>query len=96
MKNNKAQGNDNILSEFLENGSKLISRVFYKLISLIWREEQILVSWKEGVMVPLHKKGEKMYCSNYRGIFLINTGYKVLSLIFIQRLSTCVKNQIGD
>ena len=37
-----------------------------------------------------------MCCSNYRGISLINTGYKVLSLILLERLTTGVDYQIGD
>jgi hypothetical protein len=40
--------------------------------------------WKESV-VPIHKKGDKTECSNYRGISLLPTSYKILSNILFPR-----------
>jgi hypothetical protein len=36
--------------------------------------------------VPIHKKGDKTECSNYRGILMLPTSYKILSNILLSRL----------
>jgi hypothetical protein len=49
-----------------------------KLIKLIWNKEELSHHWKESLVVPIHKKGDKTDCSNYRGISLLSTVYKIL------------------
>jgi len=39
--------------------------------------------WKESIIVPIHKKGEKTDCSNYTGISLLSTTYTILSKILL-------------
>jgi hypothetical protein len=45
----------------------------------------------ESVNLPVHKKGDKPGCSNYRGISLPSTSYKILSNILLQKLSPCTR-----
>jgi hypothetical protein len=47
-------------------------------------KEELPHQWKESV-VPIHKKGDKTECSNYRGISLLPTSYKILSNILFSR-----------
>jgi hypothetical protein len=47
-------------------------------------------------MVPIHKKGDKTDCSNYQGISLLSTSYKILSNILPARLNTYADEIIGD
>jgi hypothetical protein len=42
--------------------------------------------WKESIIVPVHKKGDKTDYSNYRRISLLSTSYKILSNILLSRL----------
>jgi len=44
--------------------------------------------WKESIMVPIYKKGDKTDCSNYRNVSLVTTMYKILSNILLSRLTT--------
>jgi hypothetical protein len=46
--------------------------------------------------VPLHKKGDKTDCSNYHGIKLLKTSYKILSNILLPRFSPYIDDFIGD
>jgi hypothetical protein len=42
--------------------------------------------WKDVIVVPVDKKRDKTDCSNYRGISLLSTTYKILSnILHIQR-----------
>jgi hypothetical protein len=42
------------------------------------------------------QKGDKNYCSNYRGISLLSTSYKILSNILLFRLTPYADEIIGD
>ena len=48
-------------------------------INSIWNKEEFPPEWKESIIVPLYKKGDKTDCSNYTGISLLPTTYKILS-----------------
>jgi hypothetical protein len=50
--------------------------------------------WKESIIVPIHKKGEKIDCNNYRGISLLSNSYKVSSNIILSRLSPYIDSII--
>jgi len=52
--------------------------------------------WKESVIVPIYKKGDKTDCSNYRGISLLPSMYKILSSILMSRLTAYAEEIIGD
>jgi hypothetical protein len=52
--------------------------------------------WKESIIVPIYKKGDKTDCSNYLGISLLSTLYKILSNILLSRLTPYVDEIIGD
>jgi hypothetical protein len=62
---------------------------------LIWNKEEVPHQWKESI-VPIHKKGDKTKCSNYRGISLLPASYKMLSNIFLSRLSPYADEITGD
>jgi retron-type reverse transcriptase len=62
------------------------SHEIHKLIKLIWNKEEMPYQWKESIVVPIHKNGDKTDCSNYRGISLMATSYKILSNILLSRL----------
>lgn len=86
LKNNKVSGEDKINSEFWKIGGQEVERELHSVILQIWKEERILESWNETLICPTFKKGDRGRAKNYRGITLLNTGYKVLSLIILQRL----------
>ena len=43
--------------------------------------------WKELIIVPIYKKGDKTDYSNYRGIPLLPTTYKIASNILLSMLT---------
>jgi hypothetical protein len=43
----------------------------HKLINSIWNKVELLDQWKEPIIVPLNKNGDKTDCNSYRGISLL-------------------------
>jgi hypothetical protein len=67
-----------------------------KLINSVWNKEELPDQWKESVIVPVHKNGDKTDCNNYRGVSLLPTSYKMLSNILLSRLGQYADEIIGD
>ena len=57
--------------------------MIHKLIIYIWNKEELPEEWKESIIVPIYKKGDKTDFNNYRGILLLSTTYKMLSNILL-------------
>jgi hypothetical protein len=63
----------------------LLSEI-HKLINSVWSKEELLDQWKESIILPVHKKGDKTDCNNYRGISVLSTSYNILSNILLSKL----------
>jgi sorting nexin-29 len=61
-----------------------------------WNNEELPEKWKESIIVPMHKKGDKIDCNNYRGLSLLRTTYKILSNILLSRLIPYAEEIMGD
>ena len=59
-------------------------------------KEELPEQWKELIIVPIYKKGDETDSSNYRGISLLPTTYKILSNILLPRLIPYAEGIIGD
>jgi hypothetical protein len=58
--------------------------------------QKLCEKWKESIIVPVYKKGDKADCSNCRGISLLSTAYKILCKILLPRLTPYAEEIIGD
>jgi len=96
LRSHKSPGIDQIPAELIKAGGRTICLEIHKLITSIWKKEKLPEEWKESVIVPIHKKGDKTDCSNYRGISLLPSTYKMLSNILFSRLIPYAKEIIGD
>ena len=67
----------------------------YELVRQIWEEERIPEEWKETITVPLHKRGDRDRCDNYKGIALGNAAYKILSDI-LGKIKPYIEKVMGD
>jgi hypothetical protein len=96
LKRYKSRGADQIPAELIQAGGGALHSEVYKLITLILNKEDLPHQWKESIVVPVHKKGDKTACSNYRGISLLPTSYKILTNILLSRLIPYADEIIGD
>jgi hypothetical protein len=59
-------------------------------------QEKLPEHWKESVIVSVYKKGDKTGYSNYRGISLLSTQYRILSNILNLSLIPHVDKIMGN
>jgi sorting nexin-29 len=52
--------------------------------------------WEIGVICPIFKKGDRRECSNYRGITLLNTVYKIFTCLIYNRLVKYSELTLGE
>ena len=77
LETGKAPGEDDIRPEMLKamniHGVRWLTRVCKVACSTGQAPKQ----WQTSVIIPIHKKGDKRKCTNYRGISLISVPGKV-------------------
>jgi len=87
LKPRKAPGIDNISAE--EIRAATVGRgleTAYLLCQRIWDEETFPDEWKQAVIIPIHKKKDKLDCNNYRGISLLCHYSKIFTSILMERI----------
>jgi hypothetical protein len=61
----KRSGVDQIPAKMIQVGRETFRSEIHVIIKLIWNKEEFPHQWKESIVVPIHKKGDKTDCSNY-------------------------------
>jgi hypothetical protein len=82
----KTPGSDQFPAELIQAGGKILRFKIHKLINSIRNKEKLPDQWKEFIVVPVHKNGDKTDCSIYPGMSLLSTSYKIKSNIHLSRL----------
>jgi len=94
LKNWKSPGSDGIPGELIKYGGKEMHYFMFRLCQKIWKDEHLPTTWNEAVIIPLHKKGDKTKCENYRGISS-ELAYKIFSKILLNWLTPYVEENLG-
>jgi hypothetical protein len=96
LKRHKSPGIDQIPAELIKAGGRTICYYIHKPVISVWNKEELPAEWKEVIVVPIHKKGDKTDCSNCRGLSLLPTTYKISSNILLSRLNSYAEEIIGN
>jgi hypothetical protein len=64
LKKYKSPGSDQILAELIQAGGEILLSVIHKLINSVSSKEELPDQWKEPIIVPVYKKGDKTVCNN--------------------------------
>jgi len=95
MKRRKAAGVDGIPMEAWRFAERGLWNCLVKLLRQIWEEGEIPEDWRKGIVVPIYKKGDPGLPSNYRGVSLLCTAYKIYTELIRRRLEREVKRRKG-
>jgi len=60
LKSHKSPGIDQIPSELIKAGGRIICMEIHKHIVSLRKKEKLPEEWKESIIVPIHKKGDKI------------------------------------
>jgi hypothetical protein len=56
----KSPGIDHIPTELIKLGGETLCSETHKCICFIWNKEELPQQWKESIIVPAHKKSDKI------------------------------------
>eukprot|EP00820_Chromera_velia_P001846 Cvel_15503.t1-p1 / transcript=Cvel_15503.t1 / gene=Cvel_15503 / organism=Chromera_velia_CCMP2878 / gene_product=Putative uncharacterized transposon-derived protein, putative / transcript_product=Putative uncharacterized transposon-derived protein, putative / location=Cvel_scaffold1150:41911-43758(+) / protein_length=554 / sequence_SO=supercontig / SO=protein_coding / is_pseudo=false len=73
----------------------MISRLL-DVFRAVWKEKGVPKAFRDAVMVPIPKKGDRLLCDNWRGIALLIVTGKVLAKIVGGRIQKRNKKKIGE
>ena len=93
LKTNKAVGPNSIPTKILKTYSKSLSKLLSELINLSFAQGKFPTILKIAKVIPIHKKGDKSECGNYRSIFLISNISKLLEKLVHERLYSFLEKE---
>uniref|UniRef100_A0A8K9V0N5 Reverse transcriptase domain-containing protein n=1 Tax=Oncorhynchus mykiss TaxID=8022 RepID=A0A8K9V0N5_ONCMY len=82
----KACGVDGILNEMIKYTDNKFQLAILKLFNIILSSGIFPNIWKQGLITPIHKSGDKFDPNNYRGICVNSNLGKILCIIINSRL----------
>lgn len=86
LKKGKAPGQDGITNEAWKKGGYILEKELWGVLNDIGNGGEVPEEWKTGIVRPIYKKGKRNEAGNYRGITLMDTGYKIYAEILRKRL----------
>ena len=95
LSNNKAPGDNMIVAEMLKKADKSLLIEIHRIITEIWSNEKVPEAWNTATIIPIFKKGDKTKPVNYRGISLLDIGYKVFTNLLNRRLVPYAEEIVG-
>ena len=96
LKCNKAAGPDDISAEMLKAGGGVIIDWLSVFFQQVWSTNSVPQSWKDAIMIPLHKKKEMDDCNNYRGIALLSIVGKAFTRLILNRIKVSVEEKLSE
>ena len=86
LKDWKAGGGDGITNEVWKYGGIEVEEWLWDICNRVWKGEGWVEEWREGVVVPVVKRGAGKRVEDYRGVTLTQTAYKVYASVLAERL----------
>ena len=62
----------------------------------MWNKKKFPEDWKKSIVVPIYKKGDKTYCTNYGSVSVLSSTHKILTNILLSKLTPYAEAVTGD
>lgn len=95
LRKTKSAGADNIVAEMIAPSEPETARLLHTICNKIWSFGEWPKDWTISVYIPVHKKGSKTECSNYRTITFISHASKVMLNILLERIKAYLLPEIA-
>ena len=86
LKVGKCCGLDGISAEFLKAGIDILAPILTTLLNIFLVRRDFPAAWCEGLRLAIHKSGDRLDPTSYRGITILPTFEKVFEIGFNKRL----------
>ncbi|XP_025074790.1 uncharacterized protein LOC112552838 [Pogonomyrmex barbatus] len=96
LKKGKVPGENDIENEAWRLMPKEIGETFVMLLNKIWKGGGIPQEWNNGLISPIYKRGEKNEVTNYRGVTLMDTAYKIYAKVLNERLKKEMEKNLEE
>ena len=93
MKDKKNLGPNSIRTKSLKVHSKTLSKPLAELINLLLNQGKFPAILKIATVIPIHKRGDKSECDNYRPISLISKISKLIEKTVHERLYSFLEKE---
>ena len=88
LQNNKANGDDELINEYIKTTSNIFIPIYEKLFNFIFNSGIMPECWLIGNIIPIYKnKGDKQDPKNYRPITILSCVGKLFTALLNNRLS---------
>ena len=92
LSNGKSAGPDRLINEFFVHGKHVLLPYLHTLFNRIFTLCYFPDAWSMEEVIPLHKKADKSYVDNYRGITLLSAFGKLFTRLLNYRLTNWAEN----
>ena len=96
LKSHKPPGTDQISAELIKEGGRTIRYQIHKLNVSIWNKEAMPQEWKESIIVPIDKNGNKTNIITIGAYRFCQLRTKFCPTSFSEVNSTCRGNYWGS
>ena len=94
LKNRKAPGICGITGEMLKAGGDVVVQWLHRIFCMAWGSGTVPADWRKAQIVPVHKKGSRTQCKNYRGISLLSVPGKVYATVLDKRIRAITEGKV--